>query len=83
MRDVVLEVRRTMNGWIVEYPGGEDVFSDGQGGGYHLSTIGTEVQFEFMEEQGELVVRLSHPHARRNAANRSEPLATDDEGRRT
>lgn len=69
--DRVLEVRRTMNGWIVEYPGGEDCFADGQGGGYHLGLAATEVSYEFTEEQGELVIRLSHPVAIENAQRRS------------
>lgn len=64
MRDVVLEVRRTMNGWIVEYPGGEEAFSDGCGSCFQLSTIHTDVHYEFVEEnEGELVVRLSRPKA--------------------
>lgn len=59
--NVVLEVRRTMNGWIVEYPGGEDCFNDGARTGYSLSTIETDVWYEFEEQDGSLVIHVHKP----------------------
>lgn len=62
MKLVVLEVRRTMNGWVVEYPGGEEPFTDGCGSCFTLSTIHTDVSYEFTEENGgELTIRLTKP----------------------
>lgn len=61
MRDVVLEVRRTMNGWIVEYPGGEDCFNDGTRRGFSLSTIQTDVRYDFEEQDGSLLIHVHRP----------------------